>query len=132
LPEIEESLSAVGKPASGRIVFQTHSAPLVRGIFVTATVPLARPMDTPALKRIFAEAYSDEFFVRLVDGSPDVATVKGTNFADVGAAAQGGVAKVFVAIDNLVKGAAGQAIQAMNIMFGLPETTGLKMAGVFP
>jgi N-acetyl-gamma-glutamyl-phosphate reductase common form len=132
LPEIEESLSAIGEPAEGRIVFQTHSAPLVRGIFVTAVVPLREPMDKPTLQNVFEKAYSNEFFVRLVEGSPDVAAVKGTNFADIGVAVQGRVAKVFVAIDNLVKGAAGQAIQAMNIMFGLPEPTGLKMTGVFP
>ncbi len=132
LPEIEESLTAIGEPAAGRIVFQTHSAPLVRGIFVTATVPLARAMDRASLKRLFDEAYLSEFFIRLVDGSPDVAAVKGTNFADIGVAVEGSVAKVFVAIDNLVKGAAGQAIQAANIMFGWPEPTGLKMTGVFP
>lgn len=132
LPEIEESLSRIGPPARGRILFQTHSAPLVRGIFVTAMVPLARELDRAALKQVYEDAYGSEFFVRLIDGSPDVATVKGTNFADVGFAAEGSIAKVFVAIDNLVKGAAGQAIQAMNIMFGLPETSGLKMTGVFP
>ena len=132
LPEIEESLSAVGKPAAGRIVFQTHSAPLVRGIFTMAAVPLNSELDKAALKAIFTAAYGNEFFVRLVDGSPDVAAVKGTNFADIGVAVQGRVAKVFVAIDNLVKGAAGQAIQAMNIMFSLPETSGLRMSGVFP
>ncbi len=132
LPEIEESLSAVGPAAEGRIVFQTHSAPLVRGIFVTATVPLKEPMDRDALRAVYREAYAREFFVRLVDGSPDVAAVKGTNFADIGVSSSGDVARVFVAIDNLVKGAAGQAIQAMNILFGLPEPTGLKMSGVFP
>ncbi|MCA1579929.1 MAG: N-acetyl-gamma-glutamyl-phosphate reductase [Acidobacteria bacterium] len=132
LPEIEESLSTVGGPAAGRIVFQTHSAPLVRGIFVTATVPLTAAMDRDALRAVYREAYGHEFFVRLVDGSPDVAAVKGTNFADLGVASSGDVARVFVAIDNLVKGAAGQAIQAMNILFGLPEPTGLKMSGVFP
>lgn len=132
LPEIEESLSAIGAPAAGRIVFQTHSAPLVRGIFTTAMVPLKSPMDHAALRALFEEAYAGEFFIRTVEGSPDVAAVKGTNFADMGFAVEGGVAKVFVAIDNLVKGAAGQAIQAMNIMFGLPEPTGLKMTGVFP
>jgi len=95
-------------------------------------VPLDRAMDRASLQEIFDEAYSSEFFIRLVEGSPDVAAVKGTNFADIGVALQGDVAKVFVAIDNLVKGAAGQAIQAMNIMFGLPEPTGLKMTGVFP
>ena len=132
LPEIEESLSAVGKPAAGRIVFQTHSAPLVRGIFAMAAVPLNREMDKAALRAIFERAYGNEFFIRIVEGSPDVAVVKGTNFADIGVAVQGRVAKVFVAIDNLVKGASGQAIQAMNIMFSLPETSGLKMSGVFP
>ena len=132
MPEIEESLSAVGERTSGRIVFQTHSAPLVRGIFMTAMVPLASPMGRAEIKRVFEEAYANEFFIRLVEGSPDVAAVKGTNFADIGVAAQGSTALVFVAIDNLVKGAAGQAIQAMNIMFGLPEPTGLKMTGVFP
>jgi N-acetyl-gamma-glutamyl-phosphate reductase common form len=132
LPEIEESLSAVGAPAAGRIVFQTHSAPLVRGIFATAMVPLKHAMDRAALKAIYDEAYASEFFVRMLEGSPDVAAVKGTNFADIGVASRGQTAEVFVAIDNLVKGAAGQAIQAMNIMFGLPESTGLKMSGVFP
>ena len=132
LPEIEESLSAVGEPAAGRIVFQTHSAPLVRGIFATAMVPLTRDMDRAGLKGLYEEAYGSEFFIRLVEGSPDVAAVKGTNFADIGVASRGRTAEVFIAIDNLVKGAAGQAIQAMNIMFGIPEPTGLKMTGVFP
>ena len=132
LPEIEESLSAVGPPAAGRIVFQTHSAPLVRGIFATAMVPLKRAMDRAALKETYDEAYGSEFFIRMVEGSPDVAAVKGTNFADIGVASRGETAEVFIAIDNLVKGAAGQAIQAMNIMFGIPEPTGLKMTGVFP
>jgi N-acetyl-gamma-glutamyl-phosphate reductase common form len=132
LPEIEESLSVIGKPAAGRIVFQTHSAPLVRGIFATCAVPVSWAMDREALKDLYREAYGNEFFVRLVDGSPDVAAVKGTNFADIGVAARGSVALIFIAIDNLVKGAAGQAIQAMNIMFGLPEPMGLKMTGVFP
>ena len=131
LPEIEESLSAVGQPAAGRIVFQTHSAPLVRGIFATAMVPLKRAMDRAALMEIYDGAYVSEFFIRMVEGSPDVAAVKGTNFADIGVASRGETAEVFIAIDNLVS-AAGQAIQAMNIMFGIPESTGLKMSGVFP
>jgi N-acetyl-gamma-glutamyl-phosphate reductase len=132
LPEIEQSLSAIGAPAKGRVVFQTHSSPLVRGIFATASVPLGKSLDTAALRGVYQETYESEFFVRLVEGSPDVAAVRGTNFADVGVVADGGDAKVFVAIDNLVKGAAGQAIQAMNLMFGLEETAGLRLSGVFP
>ena len=132
LPEIEESLSAIGGSAAGRLVFQTHSAPLVRGIFTTAVIPLKSPLDAGQLRRIYEDAYGEEFFIRLVPGSPDVGAVRGTNFADVGLAASGQVARVFVAIDNLVKGAAGQAIQAMNILFRLPETSGLKLSGVFP
>jgi N-acetyl-gamma-glutamyl-phosphate reductase common form len=132
LPEIEESLSAIGAPAAGRLVFQTHSAPLVRGIFTTAVVPLKESLDAAALRGVFQKMYGSEFFIRLVEGSPDVGAVRGTNFADVGVAAGDNAARVFVAIDNLVKGAAGQAIQAMNIMFGLPETAGLKLTGIFP
>ena len=104
----------------------------MRGIFVTAAVPLAAPLRTEELRGIFEEAYGREFFIRLVQGSPDVGAVRGTNFADIGMAVTGDVARVFVAIDNLVKGAAGQAIQAMNLMFGLPESAGLKLTGVFP
>jgi len=132
LPEIEESLAALGAPAAGRLVFQVHSAPLVRGIFVTAAVPLDRKLAREDLRRVFEEAYGTEFFIRLVEGSPDVGAVRGTNFADIGVAATGNVARIFVAIDNLVKGAAGQAIQAMNIMFGFSESAGLKLSGVFP
>jgi N-acetyl-gamma-glutamyl-phosphate reductase common form len=132
LAEIEQSLAAVGGPAAGRIVFQTHSAPLVRGIFTTAVVPLADSLSESEVRRIYEESYQNEFFIRLVGGSPDVGSVRGTNFADVGLAVSDNVARVFVAIDNLVKGAAGQAIQAMNLMFGLAENAGLKLAGVFP
>ena len=135
LPEIEESLSAIGAPAAGRIVFQTHSAPLVRGIFATAAVPLESPMDRDGSREVYRKAY-EQRVLRAADGrtlrtsrpsrgrtSP---TSAGRRLGD------GRVAKVFVAIDNLVKGAAGQAIQAMNILFDIPEPTGLKMTGVFP
>jgi N-acetyl-gamma-glutamylphosphate reductase len=89
-------------------------------------------VETAELRGLYEDAYGKEFFIRLVEGSPDVGAVRGTNFADVGVAGGGRVARVFTALDNLVKGAAGQAIQAMNIMFGLPETGGLKLSGVFP
>src|SRR5262249_33544056 len=88
---------SLGSPrAGGGIVCQAPSAPVVRGIFVTATVPLTKPTDKAALQKVFADAYGNEFFIRLVEGSPDVAAVMGTNFADIGVAVQGNVAKVFV------------------------------------
>ena len=74
----------------------------------------------------------DSFFVRLVDDSPDVNWVKTTNFADIGMAVNGSSAVIFTAIDNLVKGAAGQAVQNMNLMFGFEEATGLMLAGSNP
>ncbi|MBI1848731.1 MAG: N-acetyl-gamma-glutamyl-phosphate reductase [Planctomycetes bacterium] len=129
LPEIVQALGDVGGPF--RVHLQTHSAPLVRGIFVTALVPVAidpRPL--------FARFYERAYFVRLpIDGgsaSPDVANVANTNFADVGFAAGDGVTRIFVAIDNLVKGGAGQAVQSMNLMLGFDEATALKMPGGDP
>jgi N-acetyl-gamma-glutamyl-phosphate reductase len=81
---------------------------------------------------MFADFYRDSFFVRLVEGSPDINWVKNTNFCDIGFAARGKQLVVFSAIDNLVKGAAGQAVQNMNLMFGLEEKTGLLLTGSNP
>ena len=85
------------------------------------------------VKNLYADFYKDSFFVRMVEGSPDINWVKTTNFCDI--AVHTSVNKqvaVFSAVDNLVKGAAGQAVQNMNLMFGLDETTGLKFIGTNP
>jgi N-acetyl-gamma-glutamyl-phosphate reductase len=84
------------------------------------------------LRRLFADYYHKSFFVRLVNGSPDINWVKTTNFCDIGFASRGSQIVVFSAIDNLVKGAAGQAVQNMNLMFGLEEKTGLILVGTNP
>src|SRR6185437_16068138 len=91
-----------------------------------------RALSVADLRAIFADYYADSFFVRLVDGSPDINWVKTTNFCDLGFAARGKQIVVFSALDNLVKGAAGQAVQNMNLMLGLDETTGLKLVGTNP
>ena len=83
-------------------------------------------------REMFAEFYRGSFFVRLVEGSPDINWVKTTNFCDIGFASRGRQLVVFSAIDNLVKGAAGQAVQNMNLMFGLEETMGLMLVGTNP
>jgi N-acetyl-gamma-glutamylphosphate reductase len=75
---------------------------------------------------------ADSPFIRLVEGSPDINWVKTTNFCDISVHSNGKQIVVFSAIDNLVKGAAGQAVQNMNLMFGLDETCGLKLPGTNP
>jgi N-acetyl-gamma-glutamyl-phosphate reductase common form len=124
VPEIRQAL----RDATGRdvdLVFQPHSGPFVRGIFATAVVRLAREVAPEALAALYREAYGRERFVRLVDGSPNVKWVRGTNFCDVGVAGDGRTAVVTAAIDNLLKGAASQAVQAFNVRFGFDEAAGI-------
>mgnify|MGYP001383971826 CR=1 FL=1 len=131
LPEIEQELRSIGEWEHD-LVFMTHSAPVVRGIFASIYVELKREMGIEGIRELFATFYRDSFFVRLVDGSPDVNWVKTTNFCDIGFAVRGRQLAIFTAIDNLVKGAAGQAVQNMNVMFGLDEAVGLLLPGSNP
>jgi N-acetyl-gamma-glutamyl-phosphate reductase len=110
----------------------THSLPVARGIFASIYCETKDELTADAARALFAEFYRGSFFVRLVNGSPDINWVKLTNFCDIGFAARGRQLVVFSAIDNLVKGAAGQAVQNMNLMFGLDEKTGLLLTGSNP
>jgi N-acetyl-gamma-glutamyl-phosphate reductase len=110
----------------------THSLPVSRGIFASIYAESNRNFTEDDVHTMFAEYYRDSFFVRLVNGSPDINWVKTTNFCDLGFAVRGKQIVVFSAIDNLVKGAAGQAVQNMNLMFGLDEKTGLLLVGTNP
>ena len=131
VPEIEQELHAVGDFTS-ELVFMTHSLPVARGIFASTYVEAKEEMSASDVRALFGEFYKDSFFVRLTDGSPDINWVKTTNFCDIGFATRGQQLVVFSAIDNLVKGAAGQAIQNMNLMAGLDEKTGLILTGSNP
>jgi N-acetyl-gamma-glutamyl-phosphate reductase common form len=131
VPEIEQELENIGDWAS-ELVFMTHSLPVARGIFASIYVETKSDVTEEELYSIFADFYHDSFFVRLVKGSPDINWVKTTNFCDLGFATRGRQVVVFSAIDNLVKGAAGQAVQNMNLMFGLCEKTGLMLVGTNP
>ncbi|HEX8847458.1 MAG TPA: N-acetyl-gamma-glutamyl-phosphate reductase [Pyrinomonadaceae bacterium] len=131
VPEIEQELRAVGDWTS-ELVFMTHSLPVSRGIFASIYVELKQEMTSEDVRAVFADFYKDSFFVRLVEGSPDINWVKTTNFCDIGTAVRGRQLVVFSAIDNLVKGAAGQAVQNMNLMAGLDEKTGLMLTGSNP
>jgi N-acetyl-gamma-glutamyl-phosphate reductase common form len=131
VPEIEQELRAVGN-WTNEMVFMTHSLPVSRGIFASIYVEAKRELSEDELHSLFAEFYSGSFFVRLVKGSPDINWVKTTNFCDIGFATRGRQVVVFSALDNLVKGAAGQAVQNMNLMFGLDEKSGLMLLGTNP
>jgi N-acetyl-gamma-glutamyl-phosphate reductase len=131
VPEIEQELRAIGDWAS-ELVFMTHSLPVARGIFASIYAETKKELTLSEARKIFADFYRDSFFVRLVEGSPDINWVKTTNFCDIGLAVRGRQLVVFSALDNLVKGAAGQAVQNMNLMFGLDEKTGLLLTGSNP
>lgn len=133
-PEVEQALEQINPKwrSAATLVFQTHSAPLVRGIFASIYLTVREPLSHEQVTELLRDYYEKEFFIRLVAGSPDVNWVKNTNFVDIGWATNGDTVIVFVAIDNLVKGAAGQAIQNMNLMFGLEERTGLMIPGTNP
>ncbi|HEX5884257.1 MAG TPA: N-acetyl-gamma-glutamyl-phosphate reductase [Pyrinomonadaceae bacterium] len=131
VPEIEQELEHVGDWTS-ELVFMTHSLPVARGIFASIYAEAKEEMTEDEVRKLFADYYRESFFVRLVNGSPDINWVKTTNFCDIGFAARGRQIVVFSALDNLVKGAAGQAVQNMNLIFGLDETTGLKLVGTNP
>ena len=131
VPEIEQELRSVGEWNS-EFVFMTHSLPVARGIFASIYVETKSELTEEELRTNFTEFYRDSAFVRIVKGSPDINWVKTTNFCDIGFAVRGRQVVIFSALDNLVKGAAGQAIQNMNLMFGLCEKTGLGLIGTNP
>lgn len=134
-PEIEEQLSY----ASGEDVvinFTPHLVPMNRGILVTAYANLKKDITEDEMFDIYHSYYDKEYFVRVLDKGicPETRWVEGSNFVDVGIKKDSRTNRVIMmgAMDNLVKGAAGQAVQNMNIMFGLDEACGLKYAPFFP
>ncbi len=111
--------------------FVPHSAPLVRGIFVTAQCQATRAQADQVRERL-TEWCRNHPFLRLVEGTPRVANVVGTNFAELSFAHDAESIAVMVALDNLLKGMAGQAMQNLNLALGLPETTGLWAPAAAP
>jgi N-acetyl-gamma-glutamyl-phosphate reductase len=128
--EVLRTLATVGWEAP--LSFVPQSAPMVRGIFATAQFPLDAGIEPGALRALYESFYKDRFFVRIVDGSPRVAATTGSAFADLGVAARHGHGAVMVALDNLGKGMAAQAVQNLNLALELPEWTGLRGAGTYP
>lgn len=136
IPEIEQELSGMlGKTGSVTVTFTPHLVPMNRGILSTAYCKLVHDMTLADLRSLYREFYKGERFVRLYeDIVPNPRYIRGSNFCDVGVYTdpRAGWVVTVAAVDNLVKGAAGQAIQAMNLMMGLPEESGLTLPGSYP
>lgn len=134
-PEIEEQLSYIaGEPVI--INFTPHLVPMNRGILITAYANLKKGVTYDEVRALYDECYKDKRFIRVLDKdvTPETKYVHGSNYVDVNFRIDSRTNRLIMmgAMDNLVKGAAGQAIQNMNIMFGLPEDTGLMQVPIFP
>ena len=144
IPEIEQELSllaprhgkAKGAAKQVTVAFTPHLVPMNRGILSTAYCRLVEPVPLEQLRALYRDFYKGERFIRLCDGdaSANPRHVRGSNFCDVSVFAdtRAGWVVTVAALDNLVKGAAGQAIQAMNLMLGFPEEMGISGPGVYP
>lgn len=134
-PEIEQSLSGISGQAVS-LTFTPHLVPMSRGILITAYARLTQAIGSDLVRAYYEKTYQGEPFIRLCppDAMPETRWVKGSNFCDIGFRIDERNRRIIVvaAIDNLVKGAAGQAIQNMNLMFGLDETAGLLSPPLFP
>ncbi len=115
-----------------KVSFTPHVIPSVRGILTTAHLFLKEKIDTTHVADIYQQFYNNKPFIRLLNNIPVLGAVRGSNFCDIGFEMAAERLVVISAIDNLVKGASGQAIQNMNLMFKLEETTGLWTPAVFP
>ena len=134
-PEIEEQL---GYASGEKVVlnFTPHLVPMNRGILATEYAKLTRDVTYEDVKAVYDKYYADETFVRVLEKGvfPETKWVEGSNYVDINFQIDPRTGRIIMvgAIDNLVKGAAGQAVQNMNLMFGLDETEGLKLVPMFP
>ena len=134
-PEIEEQLSYA---AGEKVVlnFTPHLVPMNRGILATEYAKLTKDVSWEEVKAVYDKYYADEKFVRVLDRDvcPETKWVEGSNYVDIGFKIDPRTGRIIMmgAIDNLVKGAAGQAVQNMNLMFGLEESEGLELVPMFP
>lgn len=135
-PEIEEQLGYACGRDDLKLIFTPHLVPMNRGILVTAYANLEKEVTYEDVKAAYDKYYDKEKFVRVLekDACPETRWVEGSNFVDIGFKIEPRTNRLIMmgALDNLVKGAAGQAVQNMNLLFGLPETEGLELAPMFP
>ncbi len=134
-PEIEQELRRISGDQSLRCVFTPHLAPMIRGMHSTLYARLSPQAQTLDLQALYADSYRDEPCVDVLPpgSAPDTRSVRGANLLRVAVHRPlPDTAMILVVQDNLTKGAAGQAVQNMNLMFGLPETTGLEAPALLP
>lgn len=126
-PEMEQVTGA-------SVLFTPHLAPMSRGILATCYARPTAPTSTAVLLDVLREAYDDEPFVVVTEGSPSTKATLGSNCAHLTVRhdQRTGWVVAIAAIDNITKGASGQAVQCANLLLGLPETTGLPIVGVYP
>ncbi len=126
-PEIEQELSLISQQ-SMKVQFTPHLVPMIRGLLVTSYLKLLSPLSQENVNKIYQETYQHEFFIRICTKVPQAKQVRGTNYCDIGIYVDAHTNRLIVisTIDNLIKGASGQAIQNMNLMFQLPENSGLN------
>ena len=136
LPEIEQELKALNPALSPSITFVPHLVPMTRGILSTCYAKLAdsRQLSSVSLKRLYQKFYKHAPFVQITTKPPHTKHVWGTNFCLIYPTVDSRTDRLIVisCLDNLVKGGAGQAVQNMNLMFDLPETTGLEALAIYP
>ena len=134
-PEIEEQLGYAAKE-DVRISFTPHLVPMNRGILATEYATLTKQATYEDIKAVYDKYYKEEKFIRVLDEGicPETKWVEGSNYVDINFKIDPRTNRIIMmgAIDNLVKGAAGQAVQNMNLMFGLPESEGLELVPMFP
>ncbi len=131
--EIEQELTRVSNEDI-KLLFTPHLIPMNRGILSVIYASLNEGVSGVEVKKAFEEAYKDEYFVRILDTAPETKWVKGTNFCDISFEICTRTNRVIVmsVIDNLMKGAASQAVQNMNILFDIDEKEGLELLAMFP
>lgn len=126
--ELSQALAEHG--LEPELCFLPHSGPFARGIHLSAALPLARALTSEEARALYARRYAGERFVEvLASGVPELRSVVGSNRASLALFARGRTLIVLLALDNMVKGGAGQALQCMNLMLGLPEGAGLSAVG---
>lgn len=133
MPEIQEKL---GKFGDVRVSFTPHLVPVTRGILTTVHSFLKEDVSSDYIKEVYDKFYKDEPFVRVLDVSevPGLSSVRGSNYCHIGCfdIDENGRLVIASSIDNLVKGASGQAVHNMNLMFGFPETEAIDQMGMHP